>query len=419
VATRYLERISSGDLPPPLEESYAGEFDVIRQSLNRASAAIRAMVQEAEGLARAAVAGDLATRVDASRHQGEFRKVMEGFDRTLDALVAPVEEAMGVLDRLASRDLEARMEANRAGDHARMKHALNATATSLHDAIVQVRDAAEQVSSAATLIASSSQTVAACATQQAEAIEQTGASLDGLRTTAHETAQRARTADELVQSARRSADEGAHATSELAAGMVRIRAAAEGTGQIIKDINEIAFQTNLLALNAAVEAARAGDAGRGFAVVAEEVRSLAQRSKAAAARTEDLIRESVREARSGEEGSRSVAVRLESIVSEVRQASEVVTAIAASAREQEASIEHVSTTVSGMGAATQQNAASSEESSSAAEELSSQAAELGALVSSFQVGATLGARASLSSHDGVEAPPEPAPFSTAGDEVRS
>jgi methyl-accepting chemotaxis protein len=165
--------------------------------------------------------------------------------------------------------------------------------------------------------------------------------------------------------------------------MARIKASSEGTSQIIKDVSEIAFQTNLLALNAAVEAARAGEAGRGFAVVAEEVRSLALRAKEAATKTEELIRQSVKEANEGEQTARHVAGKLAEIVGGVSKVTAIVSEIAASAQEQSAGIEQVTKAVAEMDKVTQQNAASAEESSSAASELSGQAEELAAMVGSF------------------------------------
>jgi methyl-accepting chemotaxis protein len=57
----------------------------------------------------------------------------------------------------------------------------------------------------------------------------------------------------------------------------------------VETISGISSQTNLLALNAAIEAARAGEQGKGFAVVANEVKNLAEDSRAAAEEIAKLI----------------------------------------------------------------------------------------------------------------------------------
>ncbi|MFO0582108.1 MAG: methyl-accepting chemotaxis protein [Anaeromyxobacter sp.] len=384
-SAKFLDRISKGDVPEPITADWAGDFQAVRDSLNRCIGAIQRLVGDANGLAGAAVAGHLSTRADATPHHGDFRRIVEGVNRTLDAVIAPVQEATQVLERLAERDLRARMSGAYQGDHDRLKHALNATGEALHDALAQVAAAADQVSSAAAQIASSSQAVASGAGTQAASLQLTLGSLDNVSRHIKDAADHASQADLLAQDARGSARHGNEAVTQMQGTMTKIRTAAEGTSQIIRDVSEIAFQTNLLALNAAVEAARAGDAGRGFAVVAEEVRSLAQRAKDAAARTESLIRESVAQAGEGERTSALVSSKLAEIGGSIEKVSAIIGEIAVAAKEQATSIDEMNHSVAEMDRVTQQNAASAEESSSAAAELNGQAEELSAMVAGFQL----------------------------------
>ncbi len=64
--------------------------------------------------------------------------------------------------------------------------------------------------------------------------------------------------------------------------------AIEEIKELSSTILSITAQTNLLALNAAIEAARAGESGKGFAVVADEIRVLADNSKNAVSRINDI-----------------------------------------------------------------------------------------------------------------------------------
>jgi methyl-accepting chemotaxis protein len=385
VTAEYVDRISKGDLPPKITDDYRGDFNAIKQNLNQCIDAVKGLVGDADALAQAAIAGRLTTRADASKHEGDFRKIVEGFNGTLDAVMKPIDEAAQVLERLAQRDLRARVEGSYRGDHAKIAEALNASAGALHDAMAQVAQAVNQVSAASTQIASSSQAVASGASEQASSLEETSSSLESMSSMTKQAADSAQQAAALASTAKSAAAEGTVAMEQMTGAMGKIKTSAEGTSQIIKDINEIAFQTNLLALNAAVEAARAGEAGRGFAVVAEEVRSLALRSKEAANKTEELIRQSVREAGEGEVTAKHVNEQLSEIAASVSKVTEIVAEMAAASREQASGIDQVNKAVGQMNTVTQQNAANSEESSSAAAELSGQSEELAAMVGTFQL----------------------------------
>ena len=396
LSAEYMDRISRGDVPAPIAEEWAGDHAATQASLNRCIGAISALIADANALSRAAVDGQLAARADASRHQGDFRKVVEGVNRTLDAVEAPLEEAAAVLDRLSQRDLTARMRGSYQGDHARMKESLNGTAEALQGALAKVAEAVRGVSVGLGEIAASAQAVASGASEQAAILQETSSSSECLSGTAGQSATSALQANGLAEEARAAATDGAAAADQVQGAMGGIRQSAEATSQIIRDINDVAFQTNLLALNAAVEAARAGEAGRGFAVVAEEVRTLALRAKEAAARTEGLIRDSVRHAGEGEATAQRASKKLAEIVAGIEKVTSVVGEIAGMSKEQSTGIEQISRAVSELNKVTQQNAASAEESSSAVAELSGRMDELAAMIGSFRLDGT--ARASPDEH---------------------
>jgi methyl-accepting chemotaxis protein len=354
-------------------------------SLNRCIDALSRMVTDVNEVVGAALAGKLGARIDVSRHEGAFREALDGVNRTLEAVVAPVHDAATALERLAARDLSTRISGRYHGDHARIVDAVNQTAEALSAAMTQVSTAVDQVSSAAAQIASSSQAVASGASEQASSIEETSRAADEVAARTQQAAASAEQAARLGVAARAAAGDGSTAVASLHETMGRIRHSAEGTSQIIKDVSDIAFQTNLLALNAAVEAARAGEAGRGFAVVAEEVRSLALRAKEAATKTEALIRESVKQASEGEVATAHVGTKLTDIVQGLSKVTDLVSEIAAAAKEQAGQIGQVTHAVAEMDKVTQQNAASAEESSSAASELSAQAEHLATMIGEFRL----------------------------------
>ena len=171
----------------------------------------------------------------------------------------------------------------------------------------------------------------------------------------------------------------------LAGSLNELGVKAQGIGQVMEVISDIADQTNLLALNAAVEAARAGDAGRGFAVVAEEVRTLAGRSQKAVEETTGLIQNSTDRVDTGSDIAETTAQSLAAIVSNVEEVLAIIGQISQSSKGQATTVTEVSKSVGDITSIIQNNSAISEQAAASAEELTAQAEGLRQLVSYFKI----------------------------------
>lgn len=107
VAAEYVDRISKGDIPPKITDSYKGDFNEIKNNLNQCIDAINGMVADANTLANAAVEGRLDARADAAKHQGDFRRIVEGVNETIQSLVGHI-DAMPSPTMIVDREMTIR-----------------------------------------------------------------------------------------------------------------------------------------------------------------------------------------------------------------------------------------------------------------------------------------------------------------------
>jgi methyl-accepting chemotaxis protein len=292
--------------------------------------------------------------------------------------------AAEVASAIAAGDLASAV-ATRAGDENSLLANMKRMREDLARAVASIRAGAESVRGASKEIALGNAELSSRTEEQASSLEQTSSSMEELTSTVKQNSENAKRASELASGASLVAGAGGKVMGELVETMSSISAASKKVVDIIGVIDGIAFQTNILALNAAVEAARAGEQGRGFAVVAQEVRTLAQRSAAAAREIKELIHSSVERVGTGAKLVEGAGRTMDEIVNSAQRVTDTVAEIAAASQQQLAGIEQVASAVSQMEQLVQQNAALVEESAAATENMAALAEDLNQAVARFKL----------------------------------
>ena len=298
---------------------------------------------------------------------------------------ASVRQALALATAVAAGDLTSRIEARSSDEIGQLLTALKSMNDSLVNVVGTVRATSDSVASGSAQIASVNADLNQRAVEQASNLQQTAASMERLSTTVASNADTARQATALAEAASAVAAKGGVAVNRVVGTMEAITASSRKISDIIGVIDGIAFQTNILALNAAVEAARAGEQGRGFAVVAAEVRSLAQRSAAAAREIKSLINDSVLDVEAGSQQVGEAGRTMNDIVAQVRRVNDLIAEISASTGEQAAGIGQVRQAVTQLDRVTQQNASLVGASAASADSVSEHAVRLVSAVGVFKL----------------------------------
>ncbi len=161
VAGEYVDRISKGDIPSKITDSYNGDFNEIKNNLNQCIEAITGLIAEAGSLSSATDEGRLDTRADDSRFQGKYREIIQGMNKSLEGFATPMDDIGAVLTRLAKKDFSQAVETEYPGAYGELRDNVNLVVDSIRGAIEQITESANQFGEGSRVIAESSQTLAA------------------------------------------------------------------------------------------------------------------------------------------------------------------------------------------------------------------------------------------------------------------
>lgn len=328
-------------------------------------------------------------------------------------IVVPLKRCSQLAQRVADGDFTERMEARGDDEVAQLVRHLNSMSEQLGKTMGQIHLQAERTTRFAQLLAEDADeagkrseiqvdrvmAMTAAMEQMSVSIREVSSNAEGVAAAAGEARRLSLDGNEKMVSDRQEMDHIVHNVETSGELLGQLSEAITQIGAITLVIKGVAEQTNLLALNAAIEAARAGEQGRGFAVVADEVRKLAERTAAStaeigerlahvdrkAAETVDAMSKVRDSVECGNKDTQAIDETLQQIVVTAGQVSDLVSGIAAATQEQARTTETTAQGIEAVSGLTEETNSTIKRVKATSAEMTAVARDLQTLVSRFRI----------------------------------
>ncbi|MDW3191119.1 MAG: methyl-accepting chemotaxis protein [Cytophagales bacterium] len=314
----FAQEIGKGNLSA--EHVLLSDGDVLGKSLLAMQSNLNKTIHETNDIVSVvAEEGKLGSRIALDNKSGAWAELSLSINNLFESITLPFKTLESILTAMADGDLTGTYEIEAKGEVLKLSSSLNDALGSLNQLLQEIDRSIQTVEDNSTEMLISGEEMSTNTSEIATAIAQmsTGAQnqvikvdessrlVESILSSSDEMAQRSESIYSAAKTGVINSTKGSKMIENIAASINNIRSVSDATNEalntlsrrsneiekVLQVITEIASQTNLLALNAAIEAAQAGEAGRGFSVVAEEIRKLAEGSRASAKEIEQLITE--------------------------------------------------------------------------------------------------------------------------------
>ena len=449
VAAEYVDRISKGDIPPEITDTYNGDFNEIKINLNNCIKIMNDLLRETDGVVRAAADGDLDKRADAAIFVGGWHSLVTGVNDTINNIVNPLLMTAEYVEKVSRGNIPPAITDHYKGQYSIIKNNINA----LIEAMETVTNAAKEIAvgnlqitvhersgddelmrALASMIVAMRDVTATAReisegnlmvrieerSDQDELMQSLAAMVKNLTSFVGEVVS---AADNVASGSKQlsfSSSEMSQGASEQAAAAEEASASMEQMSANISQNADNALQTEKIAMKSATDAKEGGKAVVETVAAMKVIASKISIIEEIARQTNMLaLNAAIEAARAGDHGkgfavvasevrklaersqkaageiselsTSSVAVAenagqmLDQIVPDIQRTAELVQEITAASKEQNSGAEQINKAIQQLDQVIQRNASATEEIASTAEELSSQAEQLQSTIAFFRI----------------------------------